>query len=143
MQTFLPYSTYRPSAKVLDTRRLGNQRVEVLQIVTTIRFGGGWQHHPAVKMWRPYVNSLIDYGLTICEEWVVRGYKDTVSEALLDLREDKPITHPLWLGSVKFHASHRSNLLRKDPGHYGQFGWKEPPDLPYVWPNPWQSWRQG
>ena len=34
------------------------------------------------------------------------------------------------------HASHRSNLLRKDPEHYMQFGWTEPPDLPYVWPVP-------
>ena len=34
------------------------------------------------------------------------------------------------------HASHRSNLLRKEPAHYTQFGWTEPPDLPYVWPVP-------
>lgn len=34
------------------------------------------------------------------------------------------------------HASHRSNLLRKEPEHYTQFGWTEPPDLAYVWPVP-------
>lgn len=34
------------------------------------------------------------------------------------------------------HASHRSNLLRKEPEYYTQFGWTEPPDLPYVWPVP-------
>jgi hypothetical protein len=32
------------------------------------------------------------------------------------------------------HDSHRSNLLRKDPQWYGQFGWTVPDDLPYVWP---------
>jgi hypothetical protein len=42
---------------------------------------------------------------------------------------------PPWLGCDEFHSSHRSNLLRKLPEHYSQFGWSEPNDLPYVWPN--------
>jgi hypothetical protein len=42
--------------------------------------------------------------------------------------------YPPWLGDEAFHASHRSNLLRKNPEWYGQFGWTEPDDLPYVWP---------
>ena len=37
-------------------------------------------------------------------------------------------------GWTNLHASHRSNLLKKDPEHYGQFGWSEPHDLAYVWP---------
>jgi hypothetical protein len=44
------------------------------------------------------------------------------------------IAMPLWLGDPAVHAGYRSNLLRKDPEHYGRFGWSEPPDLPYVWP---------
>jgi len=43
---------------------------------------------------------------------------------------------PLWLGNEELHASHRSNLLRKAPLWYGQFGWTEPDDLPYIWPVP-------
>jgi hypothetical protein len=43
-------------------------------------------------------------------------------------------TYPPWLGDERLHASHRSNLLRKDPEHYGQFEWTEPDDLPYWWP---------
>src|SRR3546814_11842397 len=46
---------------------------------------------------------------------------------------DGPPVMPPWLGNAAFHASHRSNLLRKDPGFYGRYGWPEPPDLPYVW----------
>jgi len=45
-----------------------------------------------------------------------------------------PVVHPAWLGTDTFHASHRSNLLRKDPDYYGQWGWTEPSDLPYIWP---------
>lgn len=41
---------------------------------------------------------------------------------------------PPWFGREDFHASHRSNLLRKHPDWYRQFGWYEPDDLPYVWP---------
>ena len=40
---------------------------------------------------------------------------------------------PNWFGG-DIHATHRSNLLRKDAAHYGQFGWGEPDDLPYHWP---------
>ncbi|MDQ1681515.1 MAG: hypothetical protein QOH99_56, partial [Frankiaceae bacterium] len=33
MQTFLPYADFGASARVLDDRRLGKQRVETLQIL--------------------------------------------------------------------------------------------------------------
>ena len=33
----------------------------------------------------------------------------------------------------KFHSSHRANLLRKDSEWYGQYGWDENPESPYVW----------
>ena len=36
MQTFLPYSNYPASARVLDNKRLGKQRVEVLQILKAL-----------------------------------------------------------------------------------------------------------
>ena len=43
------------------------------------------------------------------------------------------IIYPHWLGYEPFHASHRSNLLRKDAEYYSQFGWTEPDNLPYIW----------
>lgn len=48
--------------------------------------------------------------------------------------ENKNIVFPKWLGNDKFHASHRSNLLRKKPEYYSSFGWKESDNLPYIWP---------
>jgi hypothetical protein len=64
-------------------------------------------------------------------EWIKRGYKNTMvipdpAAAYLPI--------PPWFGDDKFHASHRSNLLRKDPVWYGKYGWIEPNNLPYVWP---------
>ena len=36
MQTFLPYKNFYECAKVLDQKRLGKQRVEVLQLLNSI-----------------------------------------------------------------------------------------------------------
>lgn len=131
MQTFLPYPDFQSSARVLDWRRLGKQRVETLQLLR----GGGWRHHPAAQMWRGHSNALVAYGLAICDEWLSRGYADTCRGKILehyDAQSSSAMPH--WLGDPAFHAAHRSNLLRKDPIHYGQFGWTEPADLPYLWP---------
>lgn len=135
MQTFLPSPDFDESAKALDNKRLGKQRVEVLQILKSLSTKGGWFNHPAVRMWAGHESSLIQYGLAICAEWIARGFKDTVSEKLraMEAYHSEPI-HPRWLGNEAFHASHRSNLLRKNVGHYSKHGWSEPHDLPYIWP---------
>lgn len=39
MQTFLPYASFVASAKCLDNKRLGKQRVECLQILKTLKIG--------------------------------------------------------------------------------------------------------
>ena len=132
MQTFLPYADFEETARCLDRRRLGNQRLEALIILRTLRrqTSGGWRHHPAVKIWRGYENALGYYLNVICDEWVRRGYRNTIRRR----RVKRPLGMPPWLGDERLHASHRSNLLRKDPDYYGRFGWREPPDLPYFWP---------
>src|SRR3954467_500955 len=53
MQTFLPVADFAGSARLLDTPRLGKQRVETLQILRAIELPDyGWANHPAVLMWR-------------------------------------------------------------------------------------------
>ena len=146
MQTFLPYASFRKSFECLDYRRLGKQRVEAFQLlvangdpwaleVRARRTGKtdtpkGWVNHPAAVMWRHYNACLRSYYNLCIEEWVKRGYNSTMEMAPLP----DTIEIPMWLGNDAFHASHRSNLLRKDPEYYGQFGWSEPHDLEYVWP---------
>ncbi len=52
MQTFLPDPDFTVSAQLLDTRRLGKQRVEALQVLRALtRESYGWKSHPAVLMW--------------------------------------------------------------------------------------------
>lgn len=139
MNTFLPYPSFRASAKVLDNKRLGKQRMEVWQIYLALtKKDYGWKNHPAVKMWKGFERALVDYGQSICIEWQSRGFKDQMlnrfvkAERKLSLRNDFLL--PSWLGCPGFHGSHRSNLLRKNPIYYGNFGWKESIDLPYIWP---------
>lgn len=146
MQTFLPYSNFIRSTRCLDNKRLGKQRVEAYQILKCLIEGPyltngkhrPWYNHPAVQMWKGYEYSLFRYGLAVCWEWKLRDFKDIICRKLviLDKLRIYPVKYeyPKWLGNPKFHVSHRSNLLRKDPKWYGQFGWKEPNDLPYYWP---------
>ena len=130
MQTFLPYPTFEFTAKTLDYRRLGKQRVEGMQIINAIENQTGWQHHPIVRMWTPYVNALKHYTNIIINEWVGRGYNNNMVRYDLH-RED--IVYPAWLGYEPFHSSHRANLLRKDYDYYKQFAWIDDPKSPYVW----------
>lgn len=137
MQTFLAYESFKDSAECLDTKRLGKQRVEVLQLLKAL--GGetsGWVNHPACKMWRNHEHSLILYGVYVCETWIAKGYKDTCLEKILAYAKKWPVDSgkPSWLGDSEFHRSHRSNLLRKNYEFYSRFGWSEPTDLPYIWP---------
>lgn len=137
MQTFLPYPNFAESAKILDYRRLGKQRVETKQIIMTLSGDSlGWRSHPAVKMWRGYELCLRIYGMHMCNEWRVRGYNDSLFDWFSDYHPGNGcvIRKPPWLGDPEFHASHRSNLLRKDPTFYGKYGWDEPSNLSYVWP---------
>lgn len=131
MQTFLPYPDFLESARVLDNKRLGKQRVEILQLVM-----GQFPNHPAAKMWHGYRDALINYGLACCKVWTrERGFSDSVAEKLLaHLSFNEDTSLPPWFGNEAFHASHRSNLLRKDFLRYSRYGWKESPELPYIWP---------
>lgn len=137
MQTFLPYSDFKESLKVLDDKRLGKQRVESYQIISAIigrpRKDGepykGWVNHPCTVMWRDYVNALRLYYNDSIDEWVGRGFKNTMEYETIvgDFRL------PPWVGVEFFHSSHRANLLRKNYNFYSQNGWTENSENPYVW----------
>ncbi|HEX5597885.1 MAG TPA: MSMEG_6728 family protein [Micromonosporaceae bacterium] len=149
MQTFLPYPDFIASAKALDQRRLGKQRVEAIQVLRGLtRPGYGWRHHPAVKMWAGYEEALVRYGLDVCGVWSATGRADTCATTLTTdlaaacgIRRVRPQHElaeagelPPWLGNPAFHLSHRSSLLRKEPEFYRPRFGDIPDDLPYVWP---------
>lgn len=136
MQTFVPLESFTESAKVLDRQRLGKQRPEVLQILKALTGEGGWQNHPATRMWAGHEYQLIMYGVSICDEWTDRGYEDTCRDKILDYlsKFDKSELPSWWGGQI--HSTHRSKLLSKNPDHYSKFGWTDDPSAEYFWPKP-------
>jgi hypothetical protein len=161
VQTFLPYPDVMKSLRCLDWRRLGKQRSEAKQLIKSLvledpsllselRPGAeellaqkgwieaalninpsGWKNHPARNMWRGHLGALAIYHDSSIIAWRARGYENNMPYL------SAPGQHklPPWFGREDFHASHRGNLLRKDPVWYGQFGWTDSPDLEYVWPS--------
>ena len=148
MQTFLPFANFERSARTLDARRLGKQRVETIQVVRALtRSGYGWASHPAVLMWKGFEEALGRYGFTCCDVWTELGFGDTCAVTIATDLSAAGVTAvrrqsalaaagalPPWLGDEALHRSHQSSLLRKDPGHYGPLFPGVPDDLPYVWP---------
>jgi hypothetical protein len=148
MQTFLPFPDFEQTARVLDSKRLGKQRVEVIQVLRAlIRTDYGWKNHPAVLMWRGYEEALGRYGFECCTVWVERGFGDSceatmgaelASVGIRTVRRQDELASagalPDWLGDEKLHLSHRSALVRKDPDYYGPLLPGVPDDLPYHWP---------
>jgi len=148
MITFLPVKSFVKSAELLDTKRLGKQRIEAgqileillntpvlpgsLQSVVPFTFNlSMWQQHPAVLMWKGHEEWLKLYLACVVGEWVCRGYTNNIKLLSYDANKQVP---PAWLGYEPFHKSHRSNLVRKAPSTYLPFWPDEDRDLLYFWP---------
>ena len=147
MQTFLPYPNYIRSVRTLDYKRLGKQRVEAMQIINILegkQTSAGWKNHPAVKMWEGYLDSLKYYANCCIDEWVKRGYKNTMA------KYDNPdngilYEDPWWIGNADFHRAMRARLIEKDRDFYlTKFAKKDEGfnDGKYFWPvNERQTFR--
>ncbi|QDP67969.1 MAG: hypothetical protein Unbinned657contig1001_11 [Prokaryotic dsDNA virus sp.] len=139
MQTFMTTYDYRTVAKELDYRRLGKQRVEGMQTHNQLTKGkGGYKHHPINAMWKGYESSLAEYTNAMINEWISRGYNNTMEliECCSDYQGILECFHkkPEWVYSESLHLSHKSNLLRKDYDYYSLlYGTNIPIWLPYIW----------
>lgn len=158
MQTFLPYPSFEESARSMDNVRLGKQRSECVQILlgmwssTRKHYDLLWSRmeyktchpdrkkavaystHKCTNMWRPYEGALLAYMSACVREYQARGYDNTRSiQFLCIVGPPRDYEMPPWLGDDDFHSRHRASLLLKNPGWYGQFGWKEEPKIDYRW----------
>lgn len=120
MQTFLPYTDFTKSARVLDSKRLNKQIVEAYQLLTSKLSN---LNHPAYLMWEHSKNTLKDYTLEFCKEYTLRFNRThKVYENIIDLEfSDESLC---FLNDPKydidlFTLTHRVNLVRKDPDFYG------------------------
>jgi len=140
MQTFLISGKPKETAKILDYKRLGKQRVEAIQILNVLldeTNTAGWRNHPAVRMWKGYEPYLVKvYLKAMIDEWDRRGYKGPKCKdhynRLYKLVKNKPAIIPHWFNEELF-TSHKSNLVRKNYEYYKPL-FNIEGDLPYVWP---------
>ena len=137
MQTFLPFKSFELSAQSLDYKRLGKQRVEAMQILKIVSGetpNARWRNHPAVKMWIGYHDCLVYYHNVMINEWIKRGYNNTMQfKVPFGIETDTP----WWLGNEDMHRSHRSRLIEKNPIFYiprfpDDIGFN---DAKYFWPD--------
>ena len=114
--TFLPYRDFAVCARVLDNKRLNKQRLECIQIINTLENDRADRlaKHPAVQMWKGYVDLLKVYHNAILKEWLARGYNSTTG--FYDTIPNPPA--PWWYGWQPLHLSHASSLLHKDYDYY-------------------------
>jgi hypothetical protein len=137
----------KKSLQSLDNKRLGKQRVETYQIISAItqrpKLDGtpykGWLNHPCTVMWRNNLPALKMYLNYSIDEWISRGFKNTMKHEFYD--EDETIL-PSFIGDERFHSSHRANLLKKDPEFYTKYGWTENPLDPYIWVDKDGKWYE-
>lgn len=123
VNTFVIDSDHENTAKILDYRRLGKQRVEARQMITAIEEfekngvkSKGWFNHPGTQMWIGYVENLKLYFNVMCKEWVNRGYKQNMD--FYELDPIKSQIKPYWVEWKPLHYSHMASLLRKDTKYY-------------------------
>jgi hypothetical protein len=141
MQTFLPYPNFAMCARVLDDKRLGKQRVEAKQILDILEGRSKtkyWRNHPAVRMWKGHSDLLKHYINAMITEWELRGFKNNMSYENASNR----YSVPKWLFDRRLIYSHRTALVRKNPGYYGKKWRVKDVNAPYWWPVPLKNESQ-
>jgi hypothetical protein len=118
MQTFLPYASFSSSVSCLDRQRLGNQRVEARQALTTLLLEDlFWNDYPSFVTLRGLQLKKTDYAKNRFRELItlfLTGYEDVKYEVLktskFKYNHNIPwINHPcirMWRGydiALKFY----------------------------------------
>lgn len=163
VNTFIT-SLYLPNTfKKLDFRRLGKQRLEAKQLIDILKMidngedvsNVGFSSHPVTQMWIGYTNALKAYYNLCLQEWIDRGYNNTMKKYDIDetkfinrevkfdgikttfISEDTEYSFPPFASFKPFILTHKAALYKKDPNFYAGFlnDELEPyVNLGYLWP---------
>lgn len=146
MQTFLPYPSFRESAKALDDKRLNKQTMECRQILQALLgFTDAWKNHCITRMWAGYEGALIEFW-TQCElECNSRGLKPCSKVAdfhnIVNTIQPESFVLPDWFYEKgEIFSFYRGYLLKKSD-YYRQFNWVEKPQPHYMAPDKFGNWR--
>lgn len=97
-----------------------------------------WKSHPAVRMWLGLESSLKIYLNAHIDEWMRRGYQNTMSKHIVC----EPITHPNWaIDDSSMIISQKAKLLWKELTRKEKPWYVYIPDFISVYqPNPDYVW---
>lgn len=164
MQTFLLHENHQITARMLDYKRLGKQRLESTQLMDVLlRKAGllvdgksGWDNHVAVGYWYRendslnFLPALIQYTDVMIAEWINRGYKNTIDTSkwkqIVAENQDKFQLNPnagLWNEKIDLIIeSHRARVLQKDTNYYMAKFLEFDIPVPENWENMEYNWMR-
>ena len=86
------------------------ENVSTIKLATNERWVKlGFCTHPIVEMWFGYEDALKEYIDAHIEEWIERGYKNTMKKYGV-----KAKVYPEWCRWEDFHENHRGALIKKE-----------------------------
>ncbi|KAI8329803.1 hypothetical protein BC941DRAFT_441941 [Chlamydoabsidia padenii] len=144
VNNFIISPKFSETAKILDNKRLGKQRVETFQIINILdrknkksKKRVGFINHPAVKSWEGHSEALKQYCNAMLEEWENRGFQNNMKYYPVSAT----VEYPKWIYCDKIHMSHKARLVQKDFQHYSplfpEVLGTEYMKRGYIWPNKW------
>jgi hypothetical protein len=140
VNTFYIDPNPKVTARILDDKRLGKQRVEAFQIIQALEGKTkGWKNHPAAKSWKGYETALKLYYNIMVKEWVRRGKENNMK--LYKLPHKDEIKFPYWTTCQKVLDSHKARLIQKEPTYYLDKLETSKKSLKYgyIWPAKWTN----
>jgi hypothetical protein len=96
----------------------------------------GFVHHPIVRAWLGWPESLKMYINAHIDEWKARGYKNT----MVKYQIESNVVHPPWVTDSNIHKNHYSSLLKKEkerqekPWYIGMNLYVVSEFEEYIWP---------
>jgi len=133
----MPNIGFFKSLRPLDDARLGKQRQDALKVLKALMGEEEMRPHPVLNMWEGYEYTLGVYGMSACSIWKTERKKnENLAFEIHRILEDVPheLAMPPWMEDLDFHRSHRSYLIRRNPGVYEEMWPNTPVDMPLLWP---------
>ena len=91
--------------------------------------GDGLRNHPIVVLWHTYTDALGEYINAHIDEWVARGYNNTMVKYELPKKYD----YPDWVNQPEFHRTMRARLREKEVAWLDEFRLGQRKVKPEVW----------
>lgn len=84
----------------------------------------GWAYHTATTMWLAWPEALREYMNAHIEEWIDRGYHNTIP-----IYKVKPSSYPPWIYDSNFHRNQKAALLAKELDKSTEDWYSQMPDF--------------